>query len=268
MVNLFGGTGFVGSNFNNTYSCIVNDRTDYIPKSESILYLISTTDNYNIYTDPYLDIETNLTLLIKVLENCKNKNITFNFASSWFVYGDITGPVHEDSVCNPNGFYSITKRTAEQLLIEYCKTFDIKYRILRFSNVLGKNDTKVSKKKNVLTYLINELKNDREITLYNNGEFYRDYIHVSDLCRAVKLVIDSGDINTTYNIGNGVPILFKDAIYYAADKLSKIEKINIANDTASDIIKPTSLYLNCDKLFKLGYRPKFTIKNMVDELLS
>ena len=37
----------------------------------------------------------------------------------------------ENALCDPKGFYSITKRTAEQLLISYCETFNIKYRIVR-----------------------------------------------------------------------------------------------------------------------------------------
>lgn len=262
MVNLFG-KGFVGGHFSNMFPTIVNDRNDYIPKTNNIFYTISTIDNYNIHTDPHLDINTNLNVLVSVLENCKNKDIIFNFASSWFVYGDTSDAAYEDSYCKPKGFYSITKRAAEQLLIEYCNTFNIKYRILRFSNVLGKNDTKASKKKNIVTYMINELKNDRDVILHGNGEFYRDYIHVSDLCKAVKLIMDNGEINSIYNIGSGQSTLFKDVIFYAAEKLDKKDKVKLVEG------KPTSsLYLNCDKLFKLGFTPKLTIKNMVDELLA
>lgn len=268
MVNVFGGTGFVGSYYANKFPCIINDRTDFVPKTDTVLYLISTTDNYNIHTNPTLDIETNLTVLMKVLGNCKNKDITFNFSSSWYVYGDSLCPAYENSHCNPKGFYSITKRTAELLLIEYCQTFNIKYRILRFGNILGRGDKNSSAKKNVLTYLINELKQDRPITLYNNGDFYRDYIHIDDLCSAVNLIIKQGETNTIYNVGNGIPVLFADAINYAANKLGKSANINLVNDTNSDIIKPVSLYLNCDKIYSLGYEPKYTWKNTIDELLA
>lgn len=261
MVNLFG-NGFVGKQFSAMFPTIINERNDYVPKTNNVFYTISTVDNYNIYTDPFIDIDTNLNVLIRVLENCKNKNITFNFASSWFVYGNTRGIAHEDTICNPIGFYSITKRTAEQLLIEYCKSFGIQYRILRFANVLGKNDTKVSKKKNILTYMINELKNDRQVELFNKGEFYRDYIHVADLCNAVKLIMDKGEINSIYNVGNSNPILFKDAIFYAAEKLGKTPNVKLVSEGNT-----SSLYLNCGKLFDLGFTPKYTIKNMIDELI-
>ena len=138
------------------------------PKSKDVLYFISTVDNYNIFSDPFLDVETNLNVLIKTLEACReySNETTFNFISSWFVYGKTDSlPASEDSYCNPKGFYSITKRAAEQLIISYCETYNIKYRILRLCNVCGETDLKVSKKKNALQHLINEVINDRDVNL-------------------------------------------------------------------------------------------------------
>jgi nucleoside-diphosphate-sugar epimerase len=149
MISIFGGTGFIGSKFYNKYKdeSIVIGREDTQPQSNKVLYLISTVDNYNVLQDSFIDIETNLTHLMKVLDNCKGKDIEFTFVSSWFVYGDTHLPARETSPCRPKGFYSITKLAAEQLLESYCKTFNIKYNIVRLGNVIGKGDGKASKKK-------------------------------------------------------------------------------------------------------------------------
>lgn len=268
MVNLFG-KGFIGTHYSEKYNVVSNDRNNLVPCTNEILYLISTVDNYNVFTNPYIDIETNLVHLIRVLENCKDKNVTFNFASSWFVYGDTDLPASEESFCNPKGFYSITKRTAEQLLISYCQTFNINYRILRFANVLGNSDDKVSKKKNALTHLINEMKSGNDINLYDGGKFIRDYIHVDDLCSAIKLIIDKGEINTVYNVGNGQPIVFCDIIDYVQDKLKSKSKIsNIEQSDFHKLVQVKSMYMNCDKLKSLGYEPKYDIYRIVDELIG
>lgn len=260
MVNLFG-KGFIGSRYAEMYNCVVNERNDLNPKLENILYMISTTDNYNICINPYIDIDTNLTTLMRVLENCKNKNITFNFISSWFVYGDSPLPCREDSPCNPKGFYSITKRTAELLLIEYCEEHKINYRILRLANVLGPNDSNASPKKNVLTYIANRLQNNLDVELYDCGDFYRDYVHVDDVCRAIHLVAHTGDINTIYNIGNNNAIKFKDAVNYLVTQTkSKSIIINIEANVSD-------MSLDCSKLFDLGYQPNHTIDTMLDSLI-
>jgi nucleoside-diphosphate-sugar epimerase len=269
MVNVLGSSGFVGSHFCNKFDCISNDRNDLTIKTKEILYLISTTDNYNIYTNPYVDIETNLTTLIRVLENCKNKDVVFNFASSWFVYGQTISPVKEDSICNPKGFYSITKRTAEQLLMSYCQTFNIKYRILRFANVIGTGDKKVSKKKNALTYIIKQLKENEKIQLYNGGNFIRDYIHVDDLCSAIDVVIHKGKLNEIYNIGNGTPLLFSDLIHYAKIKMnSKSEIVSIDESDFHKIVQTKSMFMDCSKLTNLGYVSKHSIFSTIDELID
>lgn len=269
MVNLFG-KGFVGSCYADLYNPTVNDRNDLVPKTNNILYFISTIDNYNVYTNPYIDIETNLTTLIRVLENSKKlENVTFNFISSWFVYGNVQPNADENSYCNPQGFYSITKRTAEQLLISYCKTFDIKYRILRYSNVLGPGDKNVSKKKNALTYLLRKIKNNEDIQLYNNGDFYRDYMHVIDVCRATNLVINKAPVNEIYNIGTGIPVLFKDIINYIVDRTGSTSKVSTIDQTNfHKIVQTPSFYMNCNKLKNLGFDSTYSMTTILDELIN
>ena len=260
MVNLLG-NGFIGRRYSYLYPCVVNERNDLTPKLQNMLYMISTTDNYNIHTNPYVDIDTNLITLMRVLEKCKHQNITFNFISSWFVYGDSLLPCTEESPCNPSGFYSITKRTAEQMLIEYCEAHKINYRILRLANVLGPGDWRASPKKNVLTYIANQLQAGLDIELYDNGDFYRDYIHVDDVCRAIHLVINTGDINTIYNIGNNNPIKFKDAVDYLIHQSGS--KSNIINIPAT----VSDMSLDCRKLFNLGYSPTHSVDDMLQSLL-
>lgn len=267
-INVLGGYGFVGGRYcEMTPNVIKNEKFDYKVKSDNVLYFISTVDNYNIFTDPYIDINTNLVTLIKTLETCKDKNIIFNFVSSWFVYGDVTLPAKEDSYCDPKGFYSITKRTAEQLLISYCETFNINYRILRLANVLGESDSKVSKKKNALQFLVNELKENNPINLYDGGNLYRDYIYVDDAVNAINLILENGQLNSIYNIGNGEFINFKEIITYAKTKLnstSEINSIEIVNFHKK--VQTKNMVLDISKIKSLGYIQKYSIYDIIDKL--
>ncbi len=273
MVNLFG-YGYVGKEFANKYKCIVQERNSLVPSKDcsSILYTISTIDNYNVKINPYLDIETNLTTLIRVLENFKNlpysNSITFNFISSWFVYGDTDLPARENSYCDPKGFYSITKRAAEQLLISYCETHNLKYRILRLANVIGGHDTKVSKRKNALTYLVREVSEGNEIQLYDNGDFYRDYISIDDVCQAIDLVLKNGKVNEIYNIGNGTPIRFADLINYVSSKLNRSHLVkSMVQPEFHKNVQVKSMYMDNNKLVSLGYVSKKSVYTILDELI-
>ena len=269
-LQVFGGLGFVGSEFvKQNPNCIVNERHDYTVKSKNILYLISTISNYNMLTNPYIDIDTNLTTLMRVLDQCRDKDVTFNFVSSWFVYGDTDMPAHENSVCRPTGFYSITKKAAEDLLICYAQVFKIKYRILRLANVVGRGDPKASLKKKALQQLINELKEGRDINVYDNGNMYRDYIHVNDVARAIKLVMDRGDVNSVYNIGNGKPIKFKTIIDYAHKYTNSASKMHsIEPPEFHKIVQVHSMFMDTTKLKQLGYEPRWSMEQIVQDMAS
>lgn len=269
MISVFGGTGFVGGEFCKKFKdTIIIDRDSFTPLSKNVLYLISTVDNYNVLTDSKLDINTNLIHLMNVLDECKNKDIEFTFISSWFVYGDTDLPAREDSVCNPKGFYSITKYAAELLIQSFCKTFNIKYKIIRLGNVVGNSDLKISKKKNALQYLLNELKQSNKINLYNDGKFYRDYIHIEDVVDGIKFIMDNGKSGETYNLAGGIPVLFKDIIDYAYEKLNSSSEIGVMEPTDfHKIVQVESMYLNTSKINNLGFFPKKNVYEMVDNLL-
>ena len=283
IVNVFGGHGFVGSEYCkiSKQDCIKNDRDNYQVQSANCVYFISTVDNYNIHIDSLLDINTNLIVLVKVLDEYRNyvketgEKGTFNFISSWFVYGKDSGfkegsrGIPETDSCDPKGFYSITTRCAEQLLMSYCETFDLNYRILRLANVLGKEDKKVSAKKNALQYLIKELEANRPVDLYDSGYFYRDYIDVRDCARAINLVVNNGELNSIYNIGNGYPIIFRDILRYARDSMDSASELRTIEQKEfhKKVQSSRSFFMDNSKLRGLGYRPDYDIQKTVDDII-
>ena len=274
IISIFGGNGFIGSKFCKLYpdKIIKIDRNDYKPKSNNILYFTSTVDNYNIHENLHIDIDTNLKVLMNVLENIpKNSDTVFNFVSSWFVYGQNNEiPFREDySHCNPTGFYSITKHCAEQMLISFCQTFNIKYRIFRLANVLGEDDTKISKKKNALQYLIKEITQNRDVELYYNGKVLRDYIYVNDVCDALKYCIDFAPVNQIINIGNGEPLIFGELIEKAIDYSKSSSKIIHIDPTQfHNIVQVRHSYLDTTKLKSYGFTSKYDIDTIIHKLVD
>jgi len=261
-ISVFGGTGFIGGTFCSLYpkDVVLIPKESKNFETQQVLYFISTTTNQNVFKDLHIDIDTNLSLLVDVLNNCKNKDVVFNFISSGFVYGNDVIDAKETDCCNPTGFYSITKRCAEQLLISFCETFGVKYRILRIGNVYGLDKT-ISLGKNVLGYMISLLKQNQDIKLYGGGNFLKDYMYVEDICRAIKIILDKGNLNEIYNISSGISFSFRDIIETAkklTESQSKIIDVSFPDDQR--FIQVKNMTLNNKKLKNLNFSCEMSIK--------
>ena len=269
MISVYGASGFIGSRFCNLYpdEVVKQNRDEREPRTNDILYLISTVDNYNVHSNITLDVETNLKVLCEVLDHCRERDITFNFISSWFVYGEQELPASEEAHCKPTGFYSITKKAAEDLLISFCKTYGINYRIMRLCNVMGTGDTKTSCKKNAIANIINSLKKNEEVYVYDDGTPLRDVMHINDVCAAIKLVIDKGNLNNVYNIGSGQPTAIGDIVGKAKGYLGS--KSVIKSREAPDfhkIVQAKDFWLDTTKLKSLGFQQTISTDDIVKEL--
>jgi nucleoside-diphosphate-sugar epimerase len=273
VISVYGSSGFIGSRFCSIYPDSYRiPKEQNAPESDTILYFISTVHNYNIFTEPHKDIDTNLSKLIDVLEACraKSNDMVFNFVSSWFVYGmNCTMYTKETTPCDPTGFYSITKRAAEQMLICYCNTFGLKYRILRLTNIIGEGDTKSSAKKNAVQHMISLLKKNEPVKLYDDGSNVRDFMYVEDACRALKTCIENSPINEIINISNHDPHSIGSIIRYSKEKLrSSSALISIEAPHFHKVVQVRDVCLNNDKLLSYGYKPSMNTFEAVDRILA
>jgi nucleoside-diphosphate-sugar epimerase len=139
---------------------------------------------------------------------------------------------------------------------------------LRLANVLGTSDNKVSKKKNALQYMINEIVEGRDVNLYDGGKIYRDYIHVEDVVKAINLVLANGEFDTIYNIGNGVPVYIREVMEYVIEKTgSKSKLIDIPTVDFHKIVQTKNMVLDVSKLKSLGYVEQYDTHEIIDSLI-
>jgi len=262
-LSLYGSTGIIGSYYRDLFpvQCVARDQLH--PETKEVLYLISTTDNKTFKENPHIDIDTNLVQLMNRLEACRIANIrTFNFVSSWFVYGPNHEYPDESDFCNPNGFYSITKYAAEKLVKEYCEAFEINYRILRLGNVYGGPDSG-SSKRNALHYLVSRLNEDQDITVHIN--ISRDFIHILDVCRALKLLCEEGRFNEIYNIGTGISTRLGDALDQAKVLLCSKGYV-LRSNVPANYNQAVRFGLNCAKLKAHNFTPTISFKEGLRDL--
>jgi nucleoside-diphosphate-sugar epimerase len=271
--SVFGGAGFIGSELCKNSDFIAEDRYALEAKHNKIAYLVSTTHNYHLLDGNIdIDVDTNIKHLLSVLWANKEKygtDFEITFVSSWFVYGKTNVcPVSETDYCNPTGFYSITKRAAEQLLISFCETFGIKWKIIRLSNILGVGDRGMSKRKNALQYMIRELCWGNDIQLYDD-DIYRDYLHVSDCAEAIRLICCGNNFGQIYNVGSGRPTKISDAVFYAQNlaQSGSIELCQVPEFHKTVQVK--NMWLNVDKVQReFGWVATKSVGEIIEELVE
>jgi len=116
------------------------------------------------------------------------------------VYGSIeTGTWTEQEPLAPNSPYAASKAASDLLARSYWRTHGLHISITRCANNYGPNQY-VEK---VIPLFITNLRDGLDVPLYGDGRNVREWLHVSDHCRAIQLVLEKGGAGEIYNIGSG-----------------------------------------------------------------
>jgi dTDP-glucose 4,6-dehydratase len=114
------------------------------------------------------------------------------------VYGSIEeGSFTEQSPLEPSSPYSASKAGGDLLVGAYGHTFGIDAVICRASNNYG---TYQYPEKLIPLCILNALHGD-PLPVYGDGMQVRNWLHVSDHCRALDLALREGKAGETYNVG-------------------------------------------------------------------
>jgi dTDP-glucose 4,6-dehydratase len=115
------------------------------------------------------------------------------------VYGSLgpTGRFTETTPIQPNSPYSASKAAADLLVMAYHHTYGLPAVITRCSNNYGPYQFP----EKLIPLFITNLLEGRTVPVYGDGLNVRDWIHVSDHCRAIRRVIGQGKAGEIYNIG-------------------------------------------------------------------
>ena len=150
--------------------------------------------------EPEVFVTTNVLGTQNLLTLARKHGVTrFLQVSTDEVYGALgpTGKFREDTRLAPNSPYSAAKASADLLCRASFKTFDFPVIITRCSNNYGPNQFP---EKLIPLMLINAL-SDKALPVYGDGKHVRDWIYVTDHCRAVDLIFERGVPGEVYNIG-------------------------------------------------------------------
>ena len=176
----------------------------------------------------------------------------FVYAGSSSVYGNNTAPNKPTHKPDPLNYYAMSKLFGEHLCKQYKIMFNLNYNILRFFTVYSENQPTSL----LFGKFAQMVKDGKPVTIHGDGEYKRDYIHVSDVATACIASMESKVKNDTFNVGTGNNISVNAVVEILRKHAPKFTAVNVdkprgyAPETLADIGKTKNL---------LNWSPKIKI---------
>jgi len=194
----------------------------------------------------------------------RNEVATFIQISTDEVYGSInSGSWDEEQPLMPNSPYAASKASADLLARSFHQTYGMDIRITRCSNNYGPNQFP----EKVIPLFITNLLIKRKIPLYGDGSNIRDWLHVSDHCRGINLVLQKGKPGEIYNIGGGREISNLELTRFILNTMNVEENaIERRKDRPGHDFRYS---LNFEKISKeLGYKPEISFEQGINKTIE
>ncbi len=197
-------------------------------------------------------VRTNVEGTWRIMDACRRARVArYLQVSTDEVYGSLgpTGEFVETSPLAPNSPYAATKASADLMVLSYVRTFGFPAIVTRCSNNYGPYQFP----EKFIPLMIAQALSDQPLPVYGDGQNVRDWIHVSDHCAALDLVLHEGKEGEVYNIGGESELRNIDVAYLILKTLGRQESLIhfVADRPGHD----RRYAINCEKLKNtLGWR--------------
>lgn len=194
---------------------------------DAVINFAAESHNSRALLDPTRFVRTNVVGTQELLEATRIAGVArFHHISTCEVYGDLAldSPERftETSPYRPRTPYSASKASADLIVRAYSETFKLEVTISNCSNNYGPYQFP----EKVISLFITNALDDRPLPIYRQSANRREWLHVTDHCRAIDLVLERGRPGQTYNVGSGDERSIEevaDAVLAATDKPASLK---------------------------------------------
>jgi dTDP-glucose 4,6-dehydratase len=150
---------------------------------------------------PEAFVKTNIEGTFRLLEAARKYHCRFHHVSTDEVYGTLQlGSVEkftEGYPYRPNSPYAASKAASDHLVRAYVVTYGLPATISNTSNNFGPYQFP----EKLIPLAITNLIEGKKVPVYGQGNQVRDWLYVTDHCRAIDLILSRGQVGETYLIG-------------------------------------------------------------------
>jgi nucleoside-diphosphate-sugar epimerase len=180
-----------------------------VPRFDTIFNMVGQVSHVDSMEDPYLDLRTNVSTHIALLEACRKHSpkAKILFAGTRGQYGrPSVSPVAEDAPIAPIDVNGINKHAGESYHLLYGRAYGLRVASLRLTNTYGPRHTMKTARQGVFAWFVRQAIDGEEIRLFGGGEQLRDFNHVADVVAALLLAMVSPDADgQVFNLGSREP---------------------------------------------------------------
>jgi GDP-L-fucose synthase len=225
-------------------------------------------------TQRFSFIVDNLKINMNILESCKpfSEIKIINLGSSCIYPLNAPNPITEEQFMNgklepTNSPYAMAKLSSIEIGNSMTKEFGHEIINLMPTNLYGPHDYFSDSNSHVIPGLMQrmhkaKIKNEQEFLIWGSGNPLREFLHVDDLARAIKKVIEVRTNESLINVGSSEEISIKKL----AESLKNVigYKGLLGFDKSKPDGNPRKL-LDSTKILELGWRPEIELnQGLVD----
>ena len=247
---------------------------------DAAINLISLDHNQSEQNPPFV-ASINVLPTWNLLENMIPSGLDlFIYFSTQQVLGKLPNETIDESFLpNPSNKYGLTHLLSEQIVNYYNKISDTKCINVRLSNGYG---SPVFEENNCWWLVINDLCktafNKHKIVLTSNGSPQRDFIHISDICKAIEVLLNGDDkfVKNTFHLTSGKTLTILELAHEVKKVYTKIFKkevpIYLPDNTISESLKEMPLdgkfHLVNNRMKNIGFQPEMNLENGIIEIFD
>jgi dTDP-glucose 4,6-dehydratase len=217
-------------------------------------------------TEPKAFIEANVTGTLTLLGAARDKKLErFIQISTDEVYGALgpEGKFTEQTPLCPNSPYSASKAAADHLVRAFGHTWGLRYNITRCSNNYGPYQFP----EKLIPLMINNAINDKELPVYGDGLYVRDWLYVYDHCTAIWKVLQKAPPGEIYNIGGCNEKANLEVVELILKRLSKPKSLikHVTDRPGHD----RRYAIDANKIIsRLGWRPSISFEEGINRTID
>ena len=238
-------------------------------KPDVIIHLAGNASHSKSFENPLKDIDSNAKTTLFMLEKIRKLNTQCKFilGSTFIVIGKPKKlPVNENTPCNPTTIYGTNRLSSEYFCKIYHEVYGLHTNIFRITNSYGPRE-QIIPKKNAVNFLIYKSFKKEEISIYNQGKFFRDFIYIDDVISGINIILKKGKSGELYWISSGKRTWF----YEFGDILEKTTGCKVKYSETPVYTKKVDVgnfVVSNSKLRKLGWSPKISVDVGVKKTLK